>query len=70
MMEQFVPSVGLSARVVDFGVGEALPPVRLRRFAYLPLSAGERFTRDLDLPPRYPTDARSSWTTNLLPLSR
>jgi hypothetical protein len=41
-MEQFVPPVGRSARVVNFGVGEALPPVRLRRFAYLPLSAGER----------------------------
>ena len=49
-MEQFVPPVGLSARMVNFGVGEALPPVRLRKFAYLPMSACERCTRDLDLP--------------------
>ena len=33
VMEQFVPPVGLSARVVNFGVGEALPRVRLRKFA-------------------------------------
>jgi hypothetical protein len=31
VMEQFVPSVGLSARVANIGVGEALPPVRLRK---------------------------------------
>ena len=42
-MEQFVPPVGLSARVVNFGVGGALPPVRLRKFAYLSLRAGVRF---------------------------
>ena len=42
-MEQFVPPVGLSARVVNFDVGEALPPVRLRKFAYLSLRAGVRF---------------------------